>query len=126
MKFDINEFRSPGPTFRAAPFWAWNGTLDEKVIDQQLSDFSLMGMGGFHIHSRVGLSDEYLGDRFIECVKRCGEYSKSHKMLTWLYDEDKWPSGFGGGRVTERDDLRCRCLLLSHRRYPDGTHLKAR
>ena len=23
-------------------------------------------------------------------------------MITWLYDEDRWPSGYAGGLVTKR------------------------
>ena len=34
-------------------------------------------------------------------------------MLAWLYDEDRWPSGFGGGYVTRDPAFRSRCLVLS-------------
>lgn len=33
-------------------------------------------------------------------------------MLTWLYDEDRWPSGAGGGLVTRDHKYRIRFLLL--------------
>ena len=126
MKFTEAEFKSPSAVFRAAPFWSWNGKLDKDIIDRQLKVFLQMGMGGFHIHSRVGLRDEYLGDKFIECVKYCNDFCRKNGMLTWLYDEDKWPSGFGGGRVTGKNELRDRCLLFTVNRYRNGTHLENR
>ena len=29
------------------------------------------------------------------------------QMLCWLYDEDRWPSGFAGGLVTKDKQYRC-------------------
>lgn len=126
MRFNENEFKTPGAAYRAAPFWSWNGKLNKGIVESQLKAFSEMGMGGYHIHSRVGLKDEYLGDTFLEYVKHCNDFGKKSDMLTWLYDEDKWPSGFGGGRVTQKKELRDRCMLFSKHRYPDGTHLASR
>ena len=37
----------------------------------------------------------------MDYVKKCNHKAKEMNMLTWLYDEDKWPSGFGGGFVTK-------------------------
>ena len=34
-------------------------------------------------------------------------------MLTWLYDEDRWPSGYGGGYVTKDSRYRMRFLVFS-------------
>lgn len=120
------EFLNPSSFYRATPFWSWNGKLDKERIRQQIDVFSEMGYGGFHIHARVGLADEYLGEQFMDCVRFCNNYAKEKNMLTWLYDEDKWPSGFGGGRVTQQEQTRARCLLLSMCRYPDGTHITGR
>lgn len=54
-----------------------------------MEDFKEMGMGGFHIHSRIGLKTPYLEDEFMDCVKYCSRFAKENGMLTWLYDEDK-------------------------------------
>ena len=54
-----------------------------------------MGFGGFHIHSRIGLKDEYLGKKFLEAVKHCHSYACEKGMQVYLYDEEEWPSGYG-------------------------------
>jgi hypothetical protein len=55
-----------------------------------------MGMGGFHIHSRVGLDTQYLGDEIMDLVKSCVNKAKKKNLLACLYDEDRWPSGCAG------------------------------
>ena len=87
MRFE-ELFQNPPAQYRGAPFWSWNCRLDSKVLPEQIDAFKAMGFGGFHIHSRIGLDTEYLGEEFMECVKRSNEYGKQLGMLTWLYDED--------------------------------------
>ena len=58
-------------------------------------------MGGFHIHSRVGLDTPYLGTEFMDLVKVCVERARDKNMLACLYDEDRWPSGAAGGLVVK-------------------------
>ncbi len=113
-------FKNPPCEFRGAPFWAWNGKLDEGEIVRQAGVFKEMGFGGYHIHVRTGLEDEYLGDKFMHCVKTCVDYSKKNDMLAWLYDEDRWPSGFAGGWVTKDPALRQRYLILTRRKAKDA------
>ncbi|MCI8417797.1 MAG: hypothetical protein HFI33_09975 [Lachnospiraceae bacterium] len=119
-KFSKELFQNPTKEYRGAPFWAWNGELDREVLQRQIDVLKEMGFGGFHIHSRIGLSTEYLGSEFMDCVRFCHDYGKEKDMLTWLYDEDKWPSGYGGGRVTEKKEFRARYLLFSPVCYPKG------
>lgn len=115
-------FQNPTREYRCAPFWAWNGKLNKEVLTEQLLVFLKMGMGGFHIHSRIGLDIPYLGTEFMEYVKYCNSCANENRMLTWLYDEDKWPSGYGGGRVTENKAFCNRYLLFSPNLYEDGSH----
>ena len=93
-------FRDPPAPYRGAPFWAWNCKLDRETMVRQVLYFKEMGMGGFHMHCRTGLDTEYLGEEFMEIIRACVEKAKEEDMLAWLYDEDRWPSGFGGGYVT--------------------------
>ncbi len=118
---DIDKaFGNPPANFRGAPFWAWNGHLDAKTLASQLDVFKEMGFGGFHIHARIGLDTPYLGPDFMRLVKESNRRGKELGLQTWLYDEDKWPSGYGAGRVTKDSAFRTRYLLLSPHTYPDG------
>ena len=55
------------------------------------------GWGGFFMHSRVGLRTPYMGRHWMTCIRACVEAARERGMEAWLYDEDKWPSGFAGG-----------------------------
>lgn len=106
-------FENPSSEYRATPFWAWNCKLDEDILKRQIGYFKEMGFGGFHMHSRVGMSMKYLGDEFMSRVKLCTDEAKRLEMLAWLYDEDKWPSGFAGGYVTKNPVYRQRKIVFS-------------
>jgi hypothetical protein len=77
---------------------------------RQIDQFKRMGFGGFHIHSRTGLASEYLGDDFLNAVRACTEKAAREGMLSWLYDEDRWPSGSAGGIVTRESQYRIKHL----------------
>lgn len=112
-ELDPSLFRNPTAEYRGAPFWGWNCRLDRNVLEEQIECFRQMGFGGFHIHSRVGLDTPYLGDEFMECVKESDRIAAQKGMLCWLYDEDRFPSGFAGGLVTKNVHFRARTLLLT-------------
>lgn len=109
---DYNEelFKNPPAKFRGAPFWAWNTKLEKDELLRQIDIFKAMGIGGFHIHCRSGLETEYLGEEYMELVGACNEKAKKEEMLCYLYDEDRWPSGSGGGLVTKDRKYRARYL----------------
>ena len=106
-------FRSPGSEYRGTPFWAWNTELRLDELKRQIEVCKKMGLGGFHMHVRTGLTTPYLSDDFMALIKGCTEKAKQEDMLAWLYDEDRWPSGFAGGLVTKNEEFRARNLLIS-------------
>ena len=106
-------FKNPGAEYRGTPFWAWNCELNQGTLDRQISCMKEMGFGGFHMHVRVGLTTEYLSDEFMGFIKGCADKAKRENMLAWLYDEDKWPSGFAGGLVTKDPKYRMRQLTFT-------------
>lgn len=93
QKFTKELFLNPPAEFRGAPFWAWNTDLKEDVLLWQIDRLKEMGFGGFFIHTRSGMSTEYLGKDFMRLVSVCNNKSKDIGMLSYLYDEDRWPSG---------------------------------
>ncbi|MBE5782827.1 MAG: hypothetical protein E7329_05845 [Clostridiales bacterium] len=106
-------FQQPTSEYRGTPFWAWNCALDEKELLWQIEVLKEMGMGGFHMHCRSGMSTEYLSDDFMKLVGACVEKAREEKMLAWLYDEDRWPSGAAGGLVTKDHTYRARSMLFT-------------
>ena len=106
-------FQNPPAEYRGAPFWAWNCELDKDVLKRQISYFEEMGFGGFFMHSRTGLATDYLGDEFFEDIKECVKTAKDKQMKAYLYDEDRWPSGYAGGIVTKEKNFRARHLLFT-------------
>lgn len=106
-------FRNPGSEYRGAPFWAWNNHLEPEKLVRQIEQLKEMGFGGFHMHSRTGMSSPYLGTEFMERIKLCVEKARTEGMHAWLYDEDRWPSGAAGGLVTKDPAYRARHLLFT-------------
>lgn len=115
-KLTREAFLNPGSEYRAAPFWAWNCKMTKEEVDNALESIQKMGMGGGHIHCRTGMDNPYMGEEFLGLVKYSNEKSKEMGMLTWLYDEDRWPSGAGGGLVTKDHQYRIRFLLFTPER----------
>ncbi len=104
-------FPNPPAIYRGAPFWSWNNKLESQTLLRQIDSLHEMGMGGFHMHPRTGLATPYLGDEFLGLIRECAEKAKRQNMIAWLYDEDRWPSGFAGGLVTRDPALRDRHIL---------------
>ena len=105
-------FANPTSLYRDTPFWAWNCRLEEAELRRQIGIFQEMGMGGFHMHSRTGTVTPYLSEAFMDLVAACVDEAKKRDMLAWLYDEDRWPSGFAGGIVTRDPKFRGRYLQV--------------
>lgn len=114
---DPELFFAPPARYRGAPFWSWNDRLDKARLLRQIEWLHAMGMGGFFMHPRTGLATEYLGQHFLDCVSACADKAASLQMLAWLYDEDRWPSGYAGGLITREPACRERYLLFTPRPY---------
>lgn len=112
-ELDAKLFQNPGAEYRCTPFWAWNCDLEDDLLRREIGYMKQMGMGGFHMHTRCGMSVPYLSDEFMAKIRLCVEEARKQGMLAWLYDEDKWPSGFAGGYVTKKKENRQRFLVLT-------------
>jgi hypothetical protein len=128
LETQLKQFRNPGAEFRGAPFWAWNAKLEIPELQHQIRLMKEMGFGGFFMHSRVGLNTKYLGKTWFDCVRACVDEAEKHGMNAWLYDEDRWPSGAAGGKVTKDDrykmkGLYCECAKTFAEAGADGNHL---
>ena len=109
MKKD--DFMTPSKQFREVPFWSWNDDLDPAELRRQIGLMDEAGWGGFFMHSRIGLRTPYLGKKWMECIRTCVEEAKERGMGAWLYDEDKWPSGYAGGLTVTQKEHRAQALV---------------
>ncbi len=96
----LTGFRRPGAVYRSAPFWSWNEVMTPERVRRQLDAMKEGGFGGAFLHSRIGLISPYLGTQWKRAVLAAVDHCKKRGMLAYLYDEDRWPSGFAGGIVT--------------------------
>jgi len=94
-------WRNPPAEFRPAPFWVWNEAQEPRELRRQIRDMKAPGFGGFFMHARIGLKIPYLGAEWFEHVRVCTEEAARLGMQAWIYDEDRWPSGFAGGKIAE-------------------------
>lgn len=98
------DFKNVDKKYRPVPFWSWNEKLS---VDESLRQTALMddaGMGGYFMHARGGLQTEYMGEEWFDNIGACIEECNKRGMHAWAYDEDGWPSGFGGGKVTDKGE----------------------
>ncbi|MGC8794961.1 MAG: glycosyl hydrolase, partial [Bryobacteraceae bacterium] len=93
------QFANPAAAWRTAPFFVWNGEVNEADIDRFLEDYKAQGIGGIFIHPRPGLITQYLSERWFALVRYTVERARQLGMVVWLYDENSYPSGFAGGHV---------------------------
>ncbi|MBQ6788027.1 MAG: hypothetical protein IJO85_09925 [Lachnospiraceae bacterium] len=114
MSDELKErFQNPGSEFRSFPFWAWNDRMNPQMVREQVQHMKKAGNGGFFIHSRDGLETEYMGKEWMECVHEAIDTAKELGMYAWLYDEDRWPSGTAGGKVTALgEEYSCKGLTM--------------
>lgn len=114
MSEELNSqtFHNPPKEYREVPFWSWNDALDPQELRRQIALMDEAGWGGFFMHARAGLRTAYMGEHWIRCVRACVEEARERGMGAWLYDEDKWPSGFAGGlSVAANPAYRARYLV---------------
>ena len=110
---DLNTFKNPTALYRPAPFWSWNDKLDKEELKRQIREMAEKGWGSYFMHSRVGLVTGYMSEEWMEMIDACVQEARNTNTYAWLYDEDKWPSGFAGGEVPlMNESYRSRALVL--------------
>lgn len=123
MQKDIRQlaavFGAPGNEWRAKPFWSWNGELEAGELLRQVHIIKEMGWGGHFMHARAGLATEYLGEEWFRLINLVADESERLGLESWLYDEDRWPSGSAGGKVTADGRYRMKSLTLTETALAD-------
>ncbi len=117
----LKGFSKPCDKHRAKPFWCWNGDLEEHKLKAQIRELKQMGISGALVHSRSGLVTEYLGEKWFDLVNAVCEEAAANDFTIWIYDEDRWPSGTAGGKVTTNPAYRQKRLVMKTFKPEDFT-----
>lgn len=113
------QFSMPPSEYGSAPFWSWNEVLEPDELMYQLDQFAEQGMGGFFMHAREGLITEYMGPVWMQSARMSVDRAKKLGLKAYLYDEDRWPSGFASGKVPAmNDDFRQKGLIVVEAKEP--------
>lgn len=112
------QFENPDATYRPQPFWFLNHELTKPELERQIQSMYEAGVGGVVLHARHGMQTTYLSPAFMEALEFCTLECKKRNMVVWLYDEDNWPSGTLGGKLTrQHPEYRMRYLRVEEKRY---------
>ncbi len=95
------DFKKIKREYQPIPFWSWNDRLTPEETKRQVRLMDEAGIGGYFMHARGGLLTEYMEDEWFENVDAATEEGAARGMFSWAYDENGWPSGFGGGKLLE-------------------------
>ncbi|MBQ9116044.1 MAG: hypothetical protein IJY04_03385 [Clostridia bacterium] len=96
----MRDFKNIDKKYRPVPFWSWNDRLDTEETRRQVALMDEAGIGGYFMHARGGLQTEYMGEEWFDNVRAAISEGDTRGMHSWAYDENGWPSGFGGGKVS--------------------------
>lgn len=91
-----NEFPPSGLTY----FWCLNDYCDDEAIDAQIESFAKAGIERVCLHPRDGLLLPYGSSDWFDFIRSTVLKLKSKNIGAWLYDEDPFPSGNAGGKIT--------------------------
>lgn len=112
-KYDRLQFRNPPNEYSIAPFYFLNGDLNDAELIRQIAEMKDKGVDEVILHSRKGVEVEYLSDEWFAKIGVILKELKKLSMTALIYDEDNWPSGYAGGKVTsENPDYAAICLSV--------------
>lgn len=118
------DFKNIDKKYRPVPFWSWNEKLNVPESLRQTALMDEVGIGGYFMHARGGLQTEYMGEEWFENIGACIEECNKRGMHAWAYDENGWPSGFGGGKVNGKGEKYWQKYLRALPKDADRSHIE--
>lgn len=91
----------PPTDYSSAPLWVWNDEHTPNQVVTSLRELAAQNVKMAFVHPRPGLMVPYLSDRWFELWDAALEEAQRLGMKLWIYDENSYPSGFGGGFVPD-------------------------
>lgn len=76
-----------------------NHRLDPVEIEWQMREFAAQGYEGVYAHARPGMLTPFMSEEWWVALDTILAACKRHGLEFWIWDEDYFPSGLGGGRV---------------------------
>ena len=100
--------------YEPIPFYFLNDDLDREELVLQLDFMKANGIPAFFLHVRDGVETKPWGtERFFDDVRFIVKKAVERGIKVWLYDEDSYPSGQGGGKIViDRPELAARALKI--------------
>lgn len=95
-------FEAPDSSHRTMPLWVWNDDMTEKEIEKSLTELKTHGFGGAFVHPRPGMRISYLTREWFGAWEYALKTAKRLGLKLNIYDENSYPSGFGGGHVSAK------------------------
>lgn len=95
-------FKNPVSAYGTTPFWVWNAKVSKPLIDSMLLDYKKNDFSGVIVHARPGLVTEYLSAEWFSLFEYAVQQGKKLGLKVWIYDENSYPTGFGGGLVPDQ------------------------
>ena len=95
-------FKNPPAQYSIIPFWSLNNSLDSTKMNWQMDQMLDKGVYGAFLHAREGLDQSttpYFSVGWWTAIESTVKHAHEKGFYTYLYDEDKWPSGSAGGRT---------------------------
>ncbi len=92
-------FENPPGACRPAPFWFWNGNIEEAELVRQIREMADKGVGGFVIAAGAGLRIPYLSKIWFDRVTLAVETASQNDLHVWFHDAFPHARGLTGGRV---------------------------
>jgi hypothetical protein len=88
-----------------------NHRLETKEIEWQVKEIAEQGYDGIYAHARQGLLTPYFSENWWQIIQLLLSLCKKYNLEFWIWDEDYFPSGLAGGRITwENPDLAYKSL----------------
>lgn len=115
----------PGRDHRPVSFWFLNHFLEEQELRRQIAEQDDKGFGGVMCHARDGLRTAYLEQGWEDALRIIIDECRKRGMHVWLYDENHYPSGIAGGKITRRfpDRTMLSLVPLLEQQVPSGGRL---
>jgi len=104
----------PPRTYRPLVAYALNARLEADALRERVDWFHQIGYGGLMIMAWPGLPNAFMDDDWLASVGHVLDRAADLELEAWIWDDWTFPSGFGGGLVTQEPRYRARRLHLAH------------